>query len=287
EEMNRTIHGVEHWISGESTRVIACSGYMRDQITRLFDVPAARVDVVPNGVEPHRWKVPTSAVVSARARFAGDGPLVTFAGRLVYEKGVQHLLAGLPRLRERHPGLRAVIVGDGPYKSALEAEVHRLGLGGTVSMPGFLGGTDLPAVMAASDCFAVPSIYEPFGMVALEGAAAGAPLAVASTGGLAEIVESGVTGMTFAPQDPEGLTEAVHALLSDRERARVLARRARVMVQEQYGWAAIASRTASTYASAIAKAPAFVAERAGQRMAHGRARPAVPEGNLLVAAGLR
>ncbi|WP_036375627.1 glycosyltransferase family 4 protein [Micromonospora sp. ATCC 39149] len=287
EEMNRTIHGVEHWISGESNRVIVCSGYMRDEVGTLFDVPATRVDVVPNGVEPHRWKVPTSAVVSARARFAGDGPLVTFAGRLVYEKGVQHLLAGLPRLRERHPGLRAVIVGDGPYKSALEAEVHRLGLGGAVSMPGFLGGTDLPAVMAASDCFAVPSIYEPFGMVALEGAAAGAPLAVASTGGLAEIVESGVTGMTFAPQDPEGLTEAVHALLSDRERARVLARRARVMVQEQYGWAAIASRTASTYASAIAKAPAFVAERAEQRMAHGRARPAVPEGNLLVAAGLR
>ncbi|WP_405095834.1 glycosyltransferase family 4 protein [Micromonospora sp. NBC_01412] len=287
EEMNRTIHGVEHWISSESNRVIACSGYMRDEVNALFGVPTGRVDVVPNGVEPHRWKVPASAVASARARFAGDGPLVTFAGRLVYEKGVQHLLAGLPRLRERHPGLRAVIVGDGPYKSALEAEVHRLGLGGVVSMPGFLGGTDLPAVMAASDCFAVPSIYEPFGMVALEGAAAGAPLAVAATGGLAEIIEPGVTGMTFAPQDPDGLTEAVHALLSDRERARVLARRARAMVHEQYGWAAIASRTATTYAAAIAKAPAFTAERAERRMTEGRSPAHIAEGNLLTAAGLR
>ncbi|MDG4819842.1 glycosyltransferase family 4 protein [Micromonospora sp. WMMD956] len=287
QEMNRTIHGVEQWLSSESNRVIVCSGYMRDEVGALFDVPAARVDVVPNGVEPHRWKVPTSAVASARARFAGDGPLVTFAGRLVYEKGVQHLLAGLPRLRERHPGLRAVIVGDGPYKPALEAEVHRLGLGGTVSMPGFLGGTDLPAVMAASDCFAVPSIYEPFGMVALEGAAAGAPLAVASTGGLAEIVEPGVTGMTFAPQDPAGLTEAVHALLSDTERARALARRARRMVHEQYGWAAIARRTADAYASAIAKAPAFTAERAERRMSGGDAQRRVAEGNLLAAAGLR
>ncbi|MEU8053967.1 glycosyltransferase family 4 protein, partial [Micromonospora haikouensis] len=287
QEMNRTIHGVEQWLSGESNRVIVCSAYMRDEVGALFDVPAARVDVVPNGVEPHRWKVPTSAVASARSRFAGDGPLVTFAGRLVYEKGVQHLLAGLPRLRERHPGLRAVIVGDGPYKPALEAEVHRLGLGGTVSMPGFLGGTDLPAVMAASDCFAVPSIYEPFGMVALEGAAAGAPLAVASTGGLAEIVEPGVTGMTFAPQDPAGLTEAVHALLSDTERARALARRARRMVHEQYGWAAIARRTADAYASAIAKAPAFTAERAERRMSGGGAPLRVTEGNLLAAAGLR
>ncbi|GAA4577274.1 glycosyltransferase family 4 protein [Micromonospora coerulea] len=287
EEMNRTIHGVEHWLAAESGRVIVCSGYMRDEVSALFGVPATRVDAVPNGVEPHRWKVPTTAIAAARARFAGDGPLVTFAGRLVYEKGVQHLLAGLPRLRERHPGLRAVIVGDGPYRSELEAEVHRLGLGDTVSMPGFLGGADLPAVMAASDCFAVPSIYEPFGMVALEGAAAGAPLAVARTGGLAEIVEPGVTGMTFAPQDPDALAEAVHALLSDRERARTLARRAHAMVHEQYGWSAIAARTAGTYAAAIANDAAFTAERTEQRMTLGRTLPALPPGNLLAAAGLR
>ncbi|MEU4479078.1 glycosyltransferase family 4 protein [Micromonospora sp. NPDC023966] len=287
EEMNRTIHGVEHWLAAESGRVIVCSGYMRDEVSALFGVDPARVDVVPNGVEPHRWRVPGSAVAAARARFAGDGPLVTFAGRLVYEKGVQHLLAGLPRLRDRHPGLRAVIVGDGPYRATLEAEVHRLGLGATVSMPGFLGGTDLPAVMAASDCFAVPSIYEPFGMVALEGAAAGAPLAVSRTGGLAEIVEPGVTGLTFAPQDPDGLSEAVHALLSDRDRARLLARRARAMVHEQYGWSAIASRTAAAYAAAIAGDAAFTAARAEQRMTLGRAVPALPEGNLLAAAGLR
>ncbi|GAB3075457.1 glycosyltransferase family 4 protein [Micromonospora schwarzwaldensis] len=287
EEMNRTIHGVEQWLASESGRVIVCSGYMRDEVGALFGVDRSRVDVVPNGVEPHRWRVPASAVAAARARFAADGPLVTFAGRLVYEKGVQHLLAGLPRLRDRHPGLRAVIIGDGPYKAELESEVQRLGLGGTVSMPGFLGGTDLPAVMAASDCFAVPSIYEPFGMVALEGAAAGAPLAVSRTGGLAEIVEPGVTGMTFAPQDPDGLAEAVHALLSDTDRARALARRARAMVHERYGWSAIASRTAAGYAAAIAQDAAFTANRAEQRMALGRSRPVLPEGNLLATAGLR
>ncbi|MEU8262246.1 glycosyltransferase family 4 protein [Micromonospora sp. NPDC048999] len=287
EEMNRTIHGVEHWLAAESGRVIVCSGYMRDEVTALFDVAAGRVDVVPNGVEPHRWRVSAAALASARARFAGDGPLVTFAGRLVYEKGVQDLLAGLPVLRERHPGLRAVIVGDGPYRAALEAEVHRLDLTDTVSMPGFLGGTDLPAVMAAADCFAVPSIYEPFGMVALEGAAAGAPLAVSRTGGLAEIVEPGVTGMTFAPQDPDGLAEAVHALLSDRDQARALARRALAVVHERYAWSAIASRTAATYAAAIGGDAMFTAARAEQRMVFGRALSPLPEGNLLAAAGLR
>ncbi|MER7445170.1 glycosyltransferase family 4 protein, partial [Micromonospora avicenniae] len=287
EEMNRTIHGVEHWLASESGRVIVCSGYMSDEVTTLFGVPSARVDVVPNGVEPHRWRAPRTAVAAARARFAGDGPLVTFAGRLVYEKGVQHLLAAVPRLRERHPGLRVVIAGDGPYRGELEAEVHRLGLGGTVEMPGFLGGGELPALMAASDCFVVPSIYEPFGMVALEGAAAGAPIAVSVTGGLAEIVEPGVTGMTFQPQDPDGLVEAVHALLADPDRARALARRAGALVREQYGWSAIARRTAASYAAAISGGPAFAAERAEQRMAAGRTLPPVSAGNLLAAAGLR
>ncbi|MEU5567242.1 glycosyltransferase family 4 protein [Micromonospora musae] len=287
EEMNRTIHGVEQWLASESGRVIVCSGYMSNEVNALFGVPSARVDVVANGVEPHRWRAPRTAVAAARARFAGDGPLVTFAGRLVYEKGVQHLLAGVPRLRERHPGLRVVIAGDGPYRAELEADVHRLGLAGVVQMPGFLGGGELPALMAASDCFVVPSIYEPFGMVALEGAAAGAPVAVSATGGLAEIVEPGVTGMTFRPHDPDGLVEAVHALLADPDTARALARRAGTLVREQYGWSAIARRTAASYAAAISGAPVFAAERAEQRMAAGRALPAVAAGNLLAAAGLR
>ncbi|MEH1016779.1 glycosyltransferase family 4 protein, partial [Micromonospora sp. CPCC 206060] len=281
EEMNRSIHSMEWWLSQESGRVIVCSGYMRDQITGLFEVPAGRVDVVANGVEAHRWRAPATAVAAARRRFAGDGQLLTFAGRLVYEKGVQHLIAGLPELRHRHPGLRVVIAGDGPYRPELEAEIHRFGVGDMITMPGFLGGGDLPALMAASDCFAVPSIYEPFGMVALEGAAAGAPLAVAATGGLAEIVQSGVNGMTFTPNDPQALAHAVHTLLSDTERTRALARRARRMVTEQYGWTQIAQQTATTYAAAIQQAPAFATEQARTRMEQGRPALRVPEGNLL------
>jgi glycogen(starch) synthase len=286
EDINKTIHSVEHWLSHESTRLIVCSEYMRQQVTGLFDVPARRVDVVPNGVEAHRWQAPATAVADARRRFAGDGPLVTFAGRLVYEKGVQHLIAALPRLRSAYPGLRAVIAGDGPYRPALEAEVGRLGLADTVAMPGFLGGVELPAVMAASDCFAVPSIYEPFGMVALEGAAAGAPLAVAATGGLAEIVEPGVTGVTFPHSDPDALAGAVHDLLVDQDRTRTLARRARGMVRDRYGWPSIAHRTAATYDTAVARSATVGAEQAAARMAKPGVAP-IPEGNLLALAGAR
>ncbi|HEX6967269.1 MAG TPA: glycosyltransferase family 4 protein [Micromonosporaceae bacterium] len=287
EELNRAIHSVEWWLTQESVRVIACSGYMRDEVTGLFQVPENRVDVVPNGVEAHRWQVPAETVTAARRRFAGDGPLVTFAGRLVYEKGVQHLIAGLPRLRAAHPNLRVVIAGDGPYRPQLQADIERLGVADMVDLPGFLGGSDLPALIAASDCFTVPSIYEPFGMVALEGAAAGAPLAVAATGGLAEIVEPGVTGTTFPPNDPRALADAVHTVLSDTEYARRLARRARTMAHDRYSWAAIARRTAAVYGNAIAQAPAFNAEQAAARLAAGRPALVIPEGNLLAAVGGR
>ncbi|MEV4760941.1 glycosyltransferase, partial [Micromonospora sp. NPDC049559] len=198
-----------------------------------------------------------------------------------------HLIAGLPRLRQAHPDLRVVIAGDGPYRGELQAQAHGLGVGGMIQFPGFLGGVELPAMMAASDCFAVPSIYEPFGMVALEGAAAGAPLAVSATGGLAEIVQPGVTGVTFQPKDPDGLADAVHSLLANGEHARQLARRARTMVDDEYGWASIAHRTAAAYSAAIAQNPAFTSEQAALRMASGRMVVPAREGNLLAAVGGR
>jgi glycogen(starch) synthase len=222
---------------------------MKWEVGRLLDLPADRTDVVHNGVDVLRWHARPRAVAAARRRYAAgtDAPLVSYAGRLVYEKGVQHLIAALPRLRLTHPDLRMVIAGDGPYRAELEAAAAGLGLDGAVTFAGFLGGHDLTALMGASDCYVVPSIYEPFGMVALEAAAVGTPVAVADTGGLAEIVEHGVTGVKFAPQDPAALADAVSTLLRDTEGSRTMARRARRRVREDFNWPAIAGRTDAVY----------------------------------------
>ncbi|MFI1994272.1 glycosyltransferase family 4 protein [Actinoplanes sp. NPDC020271] len=242
---NRTIDDVERWLCAEADRVIVCSEYMRGEVTRLFGVPAGRTEVVRNGVDALRWRARPRAVAAARLAYAGDdGPLVSFAGRLVYEKGVQHLLAAAPLLRERFPGLRVVIAGDGPYREDLELLAEP-----GVTFAGFLTGHDLTALMAASDCYVVPSIYEPFGMVALEAAAAGTPVAVAATGGLAEIVDHGVTGVHFTPGDPIALADAVTGVLGDREHARRLALQARLRVIEDYNWPSIAEQTVAVYDS--------------------------------------
>jgi glycogen(starch) synthase len=285
EDLNKAIHSVEYWLTQESTRVIACSGYMRDEITNLFDLPAPRIDVVPNGVDDRAWHAKPRAVASARRRYAGTGPLVGYAGRLVYEKGVQHLVHAVPQLRRRHPDLRVVIAGDGPYRAELQAEADRLRLDGTVRFVGFLNETQLPAVLGATDATVVPSLYEPFGMVALEAAAAGAPLAVAATGGLAEIVEPGVTGVTFRHGDTDALAGAVGSLLADEIFARRVAREARCRVTERYGWATIAARTAAVYAVAVREAASFATRQAATVPAGGRPKIVVPEGNLLTVGG--
>lgn len=278
-EMNKCIHTVEWWLGREACKVLVCSGYMKWEVSRLLELPASRIDVIPNGVDGRMWRARPQAVAAARARFSTGGPLVGYAGRLVYEKGVQHLVGAVPRLRARHPGLRVVIAGDGPYRAELQDEALRLGLGASVSFPGFLGVPELPAVLAATNATVVPSMYEPFGMVALEAAAAGAPLAVAATGGLAEIVEPGVTGVTFPHSNPDALAEAVGRLLSDQLFARQVARRARSMVSRRYGWSHIATRTADSYEAARREAERHEAQRAERGTT---LRPEVPDGNLLL-----
>ena len=281
ESMNRCIHSVEWWLAHEACRVIVCSEYMRWEVNRLLEIPTSRIEAVPNGVDVGAFQASSRAVVAARARFAGTGPMIGFAGRLVYEKGVQDLLSAVPALAAEHAGLRVVLAGDGPYKAELVDEIRRHRLNNVVSFTGFLGVGQLPAVMAATDTMVVPSIYEPFGMVALEAAAAGAPLAVASTGGLAEIVHSGETGVTFPAQNPDALAAAVGSLLADEPLARRVATRAKAMVGERYGWATIADNTAAVYARAGGESPVFVAEQTAAEMEFGRPSIVVPEGNLL------
>ncbi|MBT8228221.1 MAG: glycosyltransferase family 4 protein [Dactylosporangium sp.] len=278
-EMNKCIHSVEYWLGHEACRVIACSEYMRWEVTRLLDLPTAHVDVVPNGVDAGQWQAPPRAVAAARARFAGEGPLLAYVGRLVYEKGVQDVVAALPELRYRYPGLRMVVAGDGPYRAELQEETRSRSLHRAVSFTGFLG-EELPAVMAATDTLVVPSIYEPFGMVALEGASAGAPLAVASTGGLAEIVEPGVTGVTFPSKNPDALAGAVDTLLSDEVGARSMAKRARRMVRDRFGWDNVAALTTDVYRTALRDVSTFDPRQAEAMLA---SKPiiVVPEGNLL------
>lgn len=248
--LNQAINSLEWWLTYQARRVIACSNAMRWEVTRLFELPAGKVDVIPNGVDTTRWQSSSAAVQAIRDRFGG-GPMLLFSGRLEYEKGVHTILEAMGRLRRRHPGLRLVVAGRGSQESALRAQARRLRLGRSVRFTGWLNDDDLSAMAAAADVALVPSLYEPFGLVALEAAAAGTPVVATDRGGLGEVVRGSRLGLTVPSQDPAALGEAVSRLLDDQVLARRIGRQARVAVASEYAWPVVATATARVYQRAI------------------------------------
>ena len=276
EPLNRAIHAEEWRLASGADRVITCSAAMRGEATRLFDLPDGIVEVVPNGVDPERWRPTPQAVAAARRRWAPDGPLVLYYGRLVHEKGVHDLLAAVARLRRRYPGIRVVVAGTGPKATELRELARRLRLGRSVAFGGFVPDAEIAALAAAADCAVVPSVYEPFGLVALEAAAAGTPVVVSDVGGLREFVADGRTGLRFPAGDPAGLADAVGRLLADPGLGRRLVAEARLVLDRDHAWSRVAERTVEVYRRAAAerRIPA----------SPGAAVPGPREGNLLTGA---
>jgi len=262
EPLNRAIHSVERWLVHEAAAIITCSTFMRDEVTTLFEIPTRRVAVVPNGIDELDWSSTPTARAAARARIPGDGPLLAFAGRLVHEKGLQTLLSALPRLRRRHPGLRLVVAGTGPYEAVLRERAKALRVARAVTWLGFVPAGELAPLLGAADVAVVPSLYEPFGLVAIEAVAAGVAVVVAETGGLRDLIATDVASASFAPGEVEGLVTAVSGLLSEPIAADRRAVQAARTVRRDFGWPSIAARTAAIYAAAVDR-PARVAGRAG------------------------
>ncbi len=247
----RFVHGVERWLTSTADRVIACSAYMRREVIEVLETPSDRVDAIPNQIELAEFE-PVGSRGRVRDGLGIDGsPLVVFAGRLEYEKGVQTILEALPLVDRRIPGVRLVVAGTGTYRPELEARCRSLRLGERVRFEGFVEEDRLRDLYGAADLVVVPSLYEPFGLVALETMASGTPVVAADTGGLREVVEEGVTGLRFPPGDPQELSRAMVRVLGDGSLARTLAERARGSLAVRGSWTGAASRTAEVYRRAI------------------------------------
>ncbi len=248
--LNAAIDSVERWLGREASSVITCSRAMSDEVRAQFGLSDEKVAVVPNGIEPARWQVSPRARHAVRERFmegASNAALLVFAGRLTHEKGLQTLLDCLPDLRRAHPGLRLLVAGTGPYEAALRSRARRLRVMRAVQWPGFVPEGELAPLLAAADVAVVPSLYEPFGIVALEAAAARTPLVVAEVGGLRDLVANGVAAASFVPGDAAGLAGAVTKVLGDADWARRAAVRAARVIRRDYAWAAVAERTVEVY----------------------------------------
>ncbi len=249
------IHGVERWISNRSDRVIACSTFMREQIVDVFGVPESAVEVIPNGIDPEDLQPQDEGELRRlRSEFAApDESLVLLVGRLVYEKGFQFALEALPAIIERLPKTRFIVAGSGTHEQELRRQAEELGLMEHGTFVGWIGDDVLHSLYRIADVCVVPSIYEPFGLVALEAMASGCPCIVADTGGLREVVPHDEVGLRFRASDPESLAEMTVRVLDDAKLCRRLTEEAFQHLR-RFDWADVAERTAAVYDELISSA---------------------------------
>jgi glycogen synthase len=240
---SRQVHALESWFARESDSLIACSASMSDEITTLFGPLVADVHIIRNGIDSTRWPF------ANRVQRRGPGRLL-YVGRLEYEKGIHDLIAALPRIRRTHPGTTLTIAGDGTQLDWLVEQTRRHRVVKATTFVGHFDHSRLLGALHDADAVVLPSHYEPFGIVALEAAAAGAPLVTSNVGGLGEAVINGVTGISFAPRDIAGLATAVRQVLDNPEAARRRAVAARERLTSDFDWATVAHETAQVYLAA-------------------------------------
>jgi glycogen(starch) synthase len=241
--LSRQVHAVESWLVRESDSLITCSASMSEEITELFGPGLAETTVIRNGIDAARWPF-------ARRRARTGPPELLFVGRLEYEKGVHDAIAALPRIRRAHPGATLTIAGEGTQQDWLVELARKQRVLKATRFVGRLDHDQLLAVLHRADAAVLPSHYEPFGLVALEAAAAGTPLVTSNIGGLGEAVINGETGMSCPPRDVTRLAKAVIAVLDDPAAAQRRAKAARQRLTSDFDWQTVADETAQVYLAA-------------------------------------
>ncbi|RFD25305.1 glycogen synthase [Mycobacterium uberis] len=241
--LSRQVHAVESWLVRESDSLITCSASMSDEITELFGPGLAETAVIRNGIDAARWPF------AARRAHTGPAELL-YVGRLEYEKGVHDAIAALPRIRRSYPGTTLTIAGEGTQQDWLVDQARKYKVIKATQFVGHLDHHELLAALHRADVAVLPSHYEPFGLAALEAAAAGTPLVTSNIGGLGEAVINGQTGVSCPPRDIARLAAAVCAVLDDPEAAQRRAWAARQRLTSDFDWQTVAQETTQVYLAA-------------------------------------
>lgn len=247
-EQSVAINGTEWWISYEAEHVITVSHFMAGQLREFFNVPPDKISVIYNGVDLPPTPTDDENLPTFRARYATpDEQIVYYVGRIVHEKGVQVLVDAAPLILRQQPRTKFVIAGTGAYLEAVRARVRSRNIDDRFVFVGFVPDDVRDRLYRVADVAVFPSLYEPFGIVALEAMAQGCPVVVSNTGGLAEFVRPHETGILVAPGDAESLAWGMLHVLQYPTWAAARAANALRDVQTLYHWQHVAAQTAEVY----------------------------------------
>ncbi len=240
-------------ILGRASAIIANStATARDTRAHLRAIGAAhaaeRVVVVNPGTDPERFRPDAPGAFEWRKRLTGDGErIVLSVARLMPRKGIDTAIDALPALLAAGHRLVYAVAGTGPDLPRLRARAAERGVAHCVNFLGTVADHDLAGLYAASDLFVLPVREEPgdevegFGIVYLEAAASGLPVVAGASGGVADAVQNGETGILVRPEDPNAARVAISRLLDDDALHRRLATAGRSAVEQYFNWDRAAS----------------------------------------------
>lgn len=241
----------EHLLSWGAHKVVGVSEHTTANLRHWERISEAKLETIPNGIDGSLFDAAVDvAAVRHSLGVPLDVPLLALGARLAEQKGITYLLDAMARLEARQPKLHLVLAGDGPLRSALEAQANALGLSQRVHFVGVR--LDMPDVLRASDIFVMPSLWEGLPMIILEALAGGVPIVASSVGGVPSAVIDGQTGSLVPAQDPDRLADALHHMLEDAEyRARCVVN-GRRLFDDHFSAAAMARRYEALYRSGAA-----------------------------------
>ena len=245
----------ERVAAASAAAVVAVSDGMRADIMAAYpEIPAERIRVIRNGIDTTEYHPDPNTDVLERYGIDLARPYVIFVGRITRQKGVPVLLRAASGLIPEAQLVLLAGAADTPEQLAEVTELVdglRATRSGVIWIPEMLPKTEVIQFLTHAAVFAIPSVYEPLGIVNLEAMACGTAVAGSRTGGIPEVVADGETGLLVPPDDPRALAEALNALLRDPARARAMGQAGRKRAIAEFGWPAIAAQTADLYAELV------------------------------------
>ena len=248
------IESFEWWLTYESSLVIVCSNAMKGDTKQKYTVPDDKIWVVPIGIDPTKFLVsrPNRDRVRDRFGITQSNKLVLFVGRLTHQKGCEYLIRAIPSVSKYYDA-KLIVVGDGYMRGELEYVAQTTGEAWRIRFTGFIPDSDVVDLMLSADVMVIPSVYEPFGVVALEAMAAKVPIVASGVDGLAEIVKHEYNGILVYPRDPDSISWGISRILSDPANTQRLLENGRRELSKQYTWDAVASLTLECYKKALSE----------------------------------
>lgn len=243
----------EEEIVKEADLIISLSEEEKSQLINLYQAQAEKIFIVPPGLDIEHFRPVEKNQARETLHLPLDYFLVLYLGRLEWRKGLGTLIKSLSLLKEKISKVMLIIVGGkifGAHKNPDDfAEYERLrqkakeeGVGDLVKFVGQVPHQRVYLYLSAADVLAIPSYYEPFGLVALEGMASKTPVVASRVGGLKEIIQDGENGLLVEPYNPYELSEKIFLLFQNKELAKTLTEKAFNFVQTKFSWSEVAQK---------------------------------------------